>query len=414
MAENPFENALEQLEKAQKVASVDKDAYEIMRNPQRVLKVSIPVKMDNGEQKIFTGYRVQHNDARGPCKGGIRYHPDVTLDEVKALATWMTIKCATVNIPYGGGKGGVICSPKEMSQGELERMSRQFIRQIYNFIGVDIDVPAPDVYTNPTIMGWMRDEYEKLVGHEAPGIITGKPVEKGGSEGRGTATGMGGMFVVREAVKALGMKSEETTVAVQGFGNAGSTIASLLYENGYKVVAVSDSRGAVCNLEEGLDIKLISKVKKEKGTVTEYEKTCKHMSNEELLELDVDILIPAALENQLVEENAPDVSAKIVVEIANGPTTPGADKILHEKEVLVVPDILANTGGVTVSYFEWLQNKKGENWSEEEVNKKLDKLMTHAFNDIYAKKEDENIPMRTAAYCIAMQRIADAINERGY
>ncbi|MFO7872297.1 MAG: Glu/Leu/Phe/Val dehydrogenase [Candidatus Undinarchaeales archaeon] len=414
MTENPFENALEQLEEAQKVASIDKGAYEILRNPQRILQVSIPVKMDNGEQKMFTGYRVQHNDARGPCKGGIRYHPDVTLDEVKALATWMTIKCATVNIPYGGGKGGIICNPKEMSQGELERMSRGFMRQIYNFIGVDVDVPAPDVYTNPTIMGWMRDEYEKLVGHEAPGIITGKPVEEGGSEGRGTATGMGGSFIVRESVKALGMKPEETTVAVQGFGNAGATIANLLYENDYKVVAVSDSRGAVCNLDEGLDIKLISEVKKEKGTVTEYEKTCEHVSNEELLELDVDILVPAALENQLVEENAPDVSAKIVVEIANGPTTPGADKILHEKEVLVVPDILANAGGVTVSYFEWLQNKKGENWSEEEVNEKLDKLMTNAFKDIYAKKEDEGISMRTAAYAIAIKRVADAINERGY
>ncbi len=413
MAKNPFENALEQLEKAQDIEPIDSVAYEIMKRPQRILEVSIPVKMDGGGTKIFTGYRVQHNDARGPCKGGIRYHPNVSIDEVKALATWMTIKCATVNIPYGGGKGGVICDPKEMSEGEIERLSRGYMRQIAHYIGPDVDVPAPDVYTTPQIMAWMEDEYSKIVGKDTPEVITGKPIDKGGSEGRGTATGMGGSYIIREASKELGLNPSESTVAIQGFGNAGSVAASILSKMGYKVVAVSDSHGGIYN-KDGLNIDRVLQVKKEKGRVSEYDGPCEKVSNEELLELPVDILVPAALENQITKDNAPHIKAKLVAELANGPTTPEADQILHEQDVLVTPDILTNAGGVTVSYFEWLQNKKGEHWSEEEVNKKLDEIMTPAFRDVYTKAKEKHIPMRTAAYIIAMHRVADAILKRGY
>jgi len=413
---------MSQLNKAAKIMNLDKDIHEILKQPDRVLSVSIPIKMDSGEIKVFTGYRSQYNNTLGPYKGGIRYHPGVTLDEVKALSFWMMVKCATVNIPMGGGKGGVIVNPKELSEGELERLSRGYVQKIWRDIGSDKDVPAPDVYTTPQIMSWMRNEYEKLVGHKDPGVITGKPLEDGGSEGRGFSTAQGGVYCVRELAKKMNMKPEETTVAIQGYGNAGSFMAKILHKLGYKIVAVSDSKGGVFYNEHGLDPEKIDEIKKSGSPLACYclgnacsiddvphEGPCKHINNDQLIELDVDILVPAALENQITADNAGKIKAKAIVELANGPTTPEADEILKEKGIVVVPDVLANAGGVTVSYFEWDQNVKGQHWSEEEVLQKLEKTMVTSFDEVWETKEKYNIDMRTAAFVKAIERVTEKL-----
>jgi glutamate dehydrogenase/leucine dehydrogenase len=367
--------------------------------------------MDDGVVKVFTGYRSQYNNALGPYKGGIRYHPNVTLDEVKALSFWMAIKCATVNIPLGGGKGGVIVNPKELSEGEIERLSRGYIQKIWRNIGSDKDIPAPDVYTTPQIMAIMRDEYEKLVGHSDPGVITGKPIEEGGSEGRSFATAQGGVYCTTQLAKKLGLVPGSTTVAIQGFGNAGSFMAKILSSLGYNILAVSDSRGGITTSDDqqatirGFDIGALIEHKQKTGSVQDFS-GAKNISNEELLELPVDILVPAALENVITDLNAHNVKAKAIVELANGPTTPEADEVLKEKGIVVVPDVLANAGGVTVSYFEWDQNVKGEHWSEEDVLQKLEKIMVDAFNDVWETKEKYGIDMRTAAFVRAIERIA--------
>ncbi len=411
-----------QLEKAAKIMDLDKNIHDVLRTPDRILTVSIPVKMDSGETKVFTGYRSQFNDSLGPYKGGIRYHWDVTLDEVKALSFWMMVKCATVNIPMGGGKGGIIVNPKELSEGELERLSRGYVQKIWRYIGSDKDVPAPDVYTTPQIMGWMRDEYEKLVGHEDPGVITGKTIEDGGSEARSYSTAQGGVYCTIELAKKMNLKPEETTVAIQGYGNAGSYMAKILHKLGYKIVAVSDSKGGVYK-EDGLDPERVDELKKAGGMLGCYclggvcsieempnEGPCRHVTNEQLLELPVDILVPAALENQITVHNADKIQAKTIVELANGPTTPQADEILKDKGITIVPDVLANAGGVTVSYFEWDQNVKGEHWTEEDVLQKLEKIMVDSFNEVWDTKEKYKIDMRTAAFVKAIERVANKIN----
>jgi len=395
-----YENAKKQLEKAFSMLDIDDDVKEMISHPKRILEVSIPVKMDDGSTKIFTGYRVQYNDARGPTKGGIRFHPNVTLDEVKALAAWMTWKTAVVNIPFGGAKGGVVVNPKELSESELERLSRGYIRSISDFIGPDVDIPAPDVYTNPKIMAWMMDEYEKIVGHHSPAVITGKPISVGGSLVRDVATALGAFYVIEESVKHF--KISDKTIAIQGFGNAGMNLAKILKDNGYKIVAVSDSKGGVYD-KNGLDIDKLISVKQSSGTVSEYD--AEKVSNSDLLELDVPILIPAALENQITEKNADSIKAKLVVEVANGPVTPEADKILYSKGINVIPDILANAGGVTVSYFEWVQNRTGDYWDEDTVKQKLKSIMRKAFYDVASIN---NVDMRTAAYMVAVKRVAEA------
>ncbi len=415
---NPFENAMKQLDKAAGIIDLDKDIHEILKSPDRVVSVSIPVRMDNGDVKVFKGFRSQYNNALGVYKGGIRYHPGVTIDEVKALSFWMAIKCAVVNIPMGGGKGGVIVNPKEMSEGEIEKLSRGYIQKIWRLIGSDKDVPAPDVYTTPQIMAWMRDEYEKLVGHSDPGVITGKPLEQGGSEGRSFSTAQGGVYCVKELTEKMNWKPEETTIAIQGYGNAGSHMARILHSLGYKIKAVSDSKGGVYN-EDGLDPEKVEKLKKDGGLLGCYcvgsvcnieevstEGPCRAITNGQILELDVDILIPAALENVITAENVEAIKAKAVVELANGPTTPEADEILKEKGIVVVPDVLANAGGVTVSYFEWDQNVKGEHWTELEVLDKLEKIMKESFAAVWQAKEKYGVDMRTAAFAVAIDRIA--------
>ena len=360
----------------------------------------------------FRGYRVHHNNVRGPYKGGIRFHPEVNLNEVKALASWMTWKCAVVGIPYGGAKGGVVCNPKEMSKNELEQLSRGYIRAIANFIGPEKDIPAPDVYTNPQIMTWMMDEFSKLKGYNVPGVITGKPVGVFGSEGRDEATGNGMAYVTREVLNYLGLKAEDMTAVIQGYGNLGHVVAERYYEMGIKIIAVSDSKGGIYN-PDGLQPRDVLAHKKRTGTVVGLKGT-KKITNKELLEMKCDILAPCALENVITKENARKIKARIVIEGANGPTTPTADEILHKRGILVVPDILANAGGVTVSYFEWIQNKEGYYWSEEEVNEKLDSILTRAFRSVVEMKEKYRIDMRTAAYVLAVKRVVEAMKLRGW
>lgn len=408
---NPFQNALAQLTKAAGVMKLPGDVTAVLSAPKRLLTVSIPVKMDNGTVKVFTGYRSQYNDALGPFKGGIRYHWNVTEDEVKALSLWMTMKCAVVGLPLGGGKGGIIVNPKELSEGELERLSRGYIRAIYKYIGPTQDVPAPDVYTNGQIMSWMLDEYEKLVGEKAPGMITGKPLSLGGSRGRDKATAQGGVFVLLEAVKKMGWKIADTTVAIQGFGNAGAHMAELLAAAGFKIVATSDSKGGIKSAE-ALDVTALDAHKVKTGSVIGFAGT-EQITNEALLELPVDILVPAALENQLTQENAGRVKAKMIVELANGPTTPEADEVLFKNGVVVVPDILANAGGVTVSYFEQVQNAANYYWSDEEVEKKLAIIMIQAFGEVWATKEAHQTDLRTAAFISALGRVSAAMQVRG-
>ena len=415
MSENldPFEIALKQLHKASEVMKLDKQALDLLSSPMNIFQFSIPVKMDDGTTKVFQGFRVRYNNARGPAKGGIRFHPDETLSTVKALSAWMTWKTAITNLPLGGGKGGVICDPKKMSQGELERLSRGYVRVAYDFIGPEIDVPAPDVYTTPQIMAWMMDEYEKIARHSAPGVITGKPLEIGGSLGRGDATARGGMFVLREAAKSISMDLSKAKIAIQGFGNAGQFALKLAKELfGSKVVAISDTKGGIY-LESGLDYEKLMDHKKKTGSVSNFP-GAKNITNEELLELNVDVLVPAAIENQIRGDNASKIKAKVVLELANGPTTPEADEILHKNKVMVLPDFLANSGGVTVSYFEWVQNVGGYYWTEKEVYEKLDRKMTEATHDVLTAAKQHNIDNRTAAYVVSVKRVADAMKLRGW
>jgi glutamate dehydrogenase (NADP+) len=420
MSKSLFADASQRLERAMKYVSISEDALEHLKHPKISLSVSIPVRMDNGSLRIFQGYRVRYDDTRGPGKGGVRYHPNVTLDEVQSLAFWMTFKCAVLNLPFGGAKGGVTVNPKELSKLELERLTRGYIDAIADFIGPDVDIPAPDVYTNPMIVGWMMDQYSIIRRQLTPAVVTGKPITLGGSLGRDTATAMGAFFVIEAMMPKFDLPPQETSVAVQGFGNAGAHIAELLSKAGYKVVAVSDSQGGVY-CKKGLDIPSIRRFKEsQKGIKALYceDSVCnvvEHevITNEELLTLDVDVLIPAALENQITEENAKDIKAKIIFEVANGPTTSGADKILEEKGIYVFPDILVNAGGVTVSYFEWVQNRSGLYWTLQEVNQRLKQKMVEETEPIWQLSQELGISLRTAAYVHALNRLGEAINAKG-
>jgi glutamate dehydrogenase/leucine dehydrogenase len=409
---NPFEVALQQLDEAARLTNLDKGLHQILSHPKRVLTVSIPIRLDNGTVNVFTGFRSQHNDARGPYKGGIRYHPQVTLDEVKALSMWMTWKCAIADIPYGGGKGGIICNPKEMSELELERMTRRYAYMIADIIGPHTDIPAPDVYTGGREMAWIMDTYSALKGNYVqPEIITGKPLPVGGSLGRNEATGRGLSFTVREAANKLKLNIHTATVAVQGFGNAGQYAAQLLEESGAKIIAVSDSKGGVYN-KSGIRIAALVGHKQKMGSVVGFPEG-NSIGGDEVLETECTILIPAALENQITRNNAPKIRAEIVAEAANGPTTPDADEILYKNKILVIPDVLANGGGVTVSYFEWLQNLRREYWTEDQVNDMLDRTITRAFSDVYSNHEKYQINMRKASTLLAINRVAEAIKIRG-
>jgi glutamate dehydrogenase/leucine dehydrogenase len=408
---NPYRISQLQFDLAAEQLKLDAGLRQVLRAPKRVLEVSVPTKMDNGQVRVFTGYRVQHNLARGPAKGGIRYHPQVSLDEVKALAAWMTWKTATVNIPYGGGKGGVICDPKKMSKPELERMTRRFTSEILPIIGPEVDIPAPDVYTDAQTMAWIMDTYSMTVGHSSLGVVTGKPIALGGSAGRNEATARGCLFVTEEACKVRKMSLRGATVAIQGFGNAGAIAAQLFAEKKAKIVAISDTRGGVHN-SRGIDPIKAIRYKERSGTVVGMPGTSR-ISNDDLLTMKCDILIPAALENVITLDNADQIKAKIVAEAANGPTTPRADEILARKGIFLLPDILANAGGVTVSYFEWAQNLQGFFWSEDQVNSQLQQIMQRAFNDVYEQSRKYRTHMRTAAYILAVGRVADATLVRG-
>jgi len=410
---NPFEISQRQLDKAAETLKLDPQVHALLREPMRTLEVHFPVRMDDGTVKTFTGFRVQYNDARGPTKGGLRFHPDETIDTVKALAAWMTWKTAVVDIPYGGGKGGVICNPKELSQGELERISRGFIRAVGRFVGPERDVPAPDVYTTPQIMGWMMDEYSTIVGYNAPGVITGKPIPLGGSLGRGDATARGAVYCIIEAANVLGIDLKGATVAIQGYGNAGYYCGTLMEElAGSKVVALTDSRGGIYD-PNGIDPEAAFQHKRSTGTVSGFN-GLKAITNDEILELDVDVLIPAAIENVITDKNAANVKAKIVAEAANGPTTPEADEILHKNGVYVIPDFLCNAGGVTVSYFEWVQNIGGFYWKIEDVHARLKERMVKAFHETHEMAKQHNVDNRIGAYLVSVARVAEAMRLRGW
>jgi len=411
---NPYQNALTQLEIAAGVLKINKDILEILKVPKRILRVFIPVRMDDGSIKNFEGFRIQHNDARGPFKGGIRFSSIVSMDEVTALSMLMTWKTAVVGIPYGGAKGGVIVDTKKLSKGELERLSRGYVRAVHKFIGPNVDVPAPDMYTTPEIMAWMANEYSRIVGENTPASFTGKPVEVGGSLGRADSTSVGGVYVLEEALKKIKKEKRHLAVAIQGMGNVGANAAKILAKEDCNIIAVSDSRGGIVSGSEnkGLNILEVLEYKEKTGSVEGFPKT-KAITNEELLALDVDVLIPAALENQITAKNVKDIKAKIILELANGPTTPEADKILDEKGVLVVPDILANAGGVLVSYFEWVQDRMGYFWDEKEVNEKLKKQMVKSFNDVWERKEKYGVDTRVAANILALERVVKAMKLRG-
>ncbi len=413
---NPFEAGQKQFEKAADVMGLDSRIKAIIRVPERALQVNIPVMMDDGSVKVFKGFRVQHSTVRGPAKGGIRFHQNVSFDEVKALAFWMTWKCAVAGIPYGGAKGGVIVNPKELSKGELERLSKGYILRISDIIGDEIDVPAPDVNTNPQIMAWMVDRYEKIVRRPDVAFITGKPLELGGSKGRTEATGRGVWIAAREASKYLGMSINGSKVAIQGFGNVGSYAAKFVKEDGGKIVAISDHTGTLIN-EDGIDVEDLWKhVYREDGYfgIKGYTKGKFVEDTKAVLTVDCDILIPAALEDQITAENVNDIKAKLIVEGANGPTDPEVDPILKEKGITVVPDIFANSGGVTVSYFEWVQNLAHYYWDLEEVNSRLEKIMTDSFKEIAQRKEKYNTDFRTAAYILAIERVAKVLQLKGF
>jgi glutamate dehydrogenase/leucine dehydrogenase len=407
----PHQVALLQLEIAAEKLGLDEGIKGKLRNCKRTLIVTFPVMMDNGELNTYTGYRIQHNTTRGPAKGGIRYHPLVDLDEVRALASWMTWKSAVVNIPYGGAKGGVQCNPKEMSKGELERLTRRYTYEIAPLIGPDKDIPAPDVYTDAETMAWIMDTYSILHGYTIPGVVTGKPIPLGGSLGRNEATAQGCIYTIQEACKHLGLDLEKATVAVQGYGNAGYHSALLINRLGAKVIAVSDSRGGIHNAD-GLDPAQVLKHKEKTGSVVDYGEA-DTITNEELLTMDCDILIPAALENQITLENVDKVRAKMIAEAANGPTTPSADDILYEKGIFVIPDILCNAGGVTVSYFEWVQNIQSLFWTLEEVNEQLGRIMRRSFWDVVSITKKDKVHMRTAALMLGVGRVAEATRLRG-
>ena len=408
---SPYEIAIAQFDKAAAYLALDDGIREVLRRPKRELTVNFPVKMDDGSVKVFTGYRVHHSTTRGPSKGGIRFHPAVTIDEVRALAMWMTWKCAVVNIPYGGAKGGVICDPKQMSLNELEKLTRRYATEIAILMNPEGDIPAPDVNTSPQIMAWIMDTYSMHRGYTTPAVVTGKPIEVGGSLGRTEATGRGVMFTVREAMRHLNIPMEEATVAVQGFGNVGSIAAYLMQDKGCKIVAVSDSRGGIYN-PKGFDVRDVLRFKAENGTVQGYPGTDR-ITNEELLALPCDILVPAALEKAITAENAPQIKAKIIAEGANGPTTPEADEILYDRGIFVVPDVLANAGGVTVSYFEWVQGLQYFFWSEKEINAQLREVMVRSFNDVLRIAQEKKVDMRVAAYILAIDRVARAHALRG-
>ncbi len=408
---NVWDMAQRQLDEVSQLIGLNKSLHGYLRQPKRVLEVSVPVRMDDGAFRMYTGYRVQHNLSRGPGKGGIRFHPDVTLDEVKALAMWMTWKCALVNIPFGGAKGGVICDPKHMSMQELENLTRRFTSEIAIIIGPEKDIPAPDVYTTPQIMAWIMDTFSMIHGYSIPGVVTGKPLSIGGSLGRDKATARGCGYVVDEAMRELGKEIEGATVAIQGFGNAGMYAAQLMAESGYRIVAVSDSRGGVAN-EKGLDVNQLMAYKSETGSVLGFtggERT----DNREVLEFECDVLVPAALEKVITRENAPRIRAQIVAEAANGPTLPEADDILFDRGIMVLPDILANAGGVTVSYFEWVQDLQANFWEENEINDRLKRVMTRAFRETHEQAQRHGVSMRKGAYCVAVARVAEATKLRG-
>ncbi len=408
---NPYRISQIQFDIAAEYLKLDQGLRQILRTPKRVLEVSVPTKMDNGQIKVFTGFRVQHNVARGPAKGGIRYHPGVTLDEVKALAMWMTWKTATVNIPYGGGKGGVICDPKRMSKSELERMTRRFASEIFPIIGPEQDIPAPDVYTDSQTMAWIMDTYSMTKGYSSLGVVTGKPISIGGSEGRNEATARGCLIAVEEACKLKKIPLRGASVAIQGFGNAGSIAAKLFAEKKARVIAISDSRGGVFN-SRGIDPLKAMRYKERSGTVVGMPGTSR-ISNDDLLAMKCDILIPAALENVITLNNADQIKAKIIAEAANGPTTPHADEVLARKGIMVIPDILANSGGVTVSYFEWVQDLQSFFWSEGEVNSKLEIVIRRAFHEVHESARKHRTHLRTGAYALAVGRVADATLVRG-
>ena len=387
------------------------EVFELLKEPLRMLTVRIPIKMDDNTTKIFTGYRAQHNDAVGPTKGGIRFHPEVDEEEVKALSMWMSLKCGIVNLPYGGGKGGIICDPRQMSIGELERLSRGYVRAISQIVGPTKDIPAPDVYTNSQIMAWMMDEYSRIREHDSPGFITGKPLVLGGSHGREKATAQGVTICIEEAAKRKGIELKGARIIVQGFGNAGSFLAKFMHDAGAKVIGISDAYGAIYN-QDGLDIDYLLDKRDSFGTVTTlFDNT---ITNQELLEQDCDILVPAAISNQITKENAHLIKAQIVVEAANGPTTLEATKILTERNVLLVPDVLASSGGVTVSYFEWVQNNQGYYWEDEEVQTKLKALLVNSFNQVYEMSETRKVNMRLAAYMVGVRKMAEASIFRGW
>ena len=435
----PYKIAQKQLEAVAKRINLKKGILGMLCKPSRELTVNFPVKMDDGTINVFTGFRVQHNAARGPYKGGIRYHPDVGLNEVRALAMWMTWKCAVVNIPFGGAKGGVICNPKVMSQQELEKLTRRFTTEISIIIGPERDIPAPDVYTNPQTMAWIMDTYSMNQGHSVPGVITGKPISIGGSLGRNEATGRGCMFTIREALihfdykvihpsqceinenishedicdgdEGKGYRIDNATVVVQGFGNAGTVVSKLLQDKGAKIIAVSDSKGGIIN-KEGIDVYKLIEHKNKKGTVLGYEDN-EELEGKDVLEIDCDVLVPAALENQITDKNVDNIKAKIVAEAANGPTTPDADEILYEKNIFLIPDVLANAGGVTVSYFEWVQSLQQLFWTEKDVNVQLREIMIRSFDDVFKISKENKVTMRTAAYILALNRVSEAMMTRG-
>lgn len=421
MSEALLTDAGQRLAQALKHTTLSEDAIESLKYPKASLSVSIPVRMDDGSLKVFQGYRVRYDDSRGPGKGGVRYHPNVSLDEVQSLAFWMTFKCAVLGLPFGGAKGGITVNPKALSRLELERLSRGYIDAIADFIGPDVDILAPDVYTNAMVMGWMMDQYSIIKRHAAPGVVTGKPIAMGGSLGRDTATAMGAFFAIETLAPKFDLHPQETTVAVQGFGNAGGTIAELLFKAGYRVVAVSDSQGAIYS-KQGLHIPSVRQFKDStrsmkavycEGTVCNIITDHDVLTNEELLELDVDILIPAALENQITEANADNIKAKLIFEVANGPITSAADQILEQKGIYVFPDILVNAGGVTVSYFEWIQNRNGLYWSLGEVNQTLQRKMIEETERIWSISRSLGISVRTAAYVHALERLGEAIDAKG-